>query len=521
MNLVETTEFSIEANPMFENARIFAGSIGLRHQPETAFSPSMSIWPAEPEDKVSPADWLSDHLAQETKLVERKAVTFAGMSGEMSKVKDRLQDWDTKEKRDWYRLRALLVTADGSRWYHATAMASGPDLAAIEADFIRLLGSVRIKLEGDAAEAAMAAAEAEKSAVLEKLKGDMERASEIRNKQAEEERSIERAAKAKAPLADIEERFDMAVAEAGHEDKRDALRRIAMPTVAMIELDIADTSITGQSRVGGGPDLPVELEWPRDDDGLHLNFLAQINLADLPDHPETVPETGLISFFTGTDYTAWRVLFTPADATLTPRSLPEDAMDTAISASRMFTWDSDLKRLVPNGQALDGLSVDTDDAGRMTFTRDGKPVMAFASEYEFSRSVQTLRFERSLSTAYGALGPNNNPQAYADIGIEDPSDFAVAIQESFRIGDGPQHQMFGITGIRELSSIQKLAAGYAAKQGWSDIAAPEDWFILIKLASGGEADFSFSDHGDYIFMIDRKDAAKGDFSRVYAFVESG
>ncbi|MCQ1574241.1 YwqG family protein [Neorhizobium galegae] len=80
--------------------------------------------------------------------------------------------------------------------------------------------------------------------------------------------------------------------------------------------------------------------------------------------------------------------------------------------------------------------------------------------------------------------------------------------------------MFGITGVRSLPTIQKMAAEHAAKNGWFDIAAPGDWFILVKLASGGEADFSFGDHGDYIFIAHRTQAAKGDFSRVYAFVEA-
>ena len=196
-------------------------------------------------------------------------------------------------------------------------------------------------------------------------------------------------------------------------------------------------------------------------------------------------------------------------------------MDTAISASQMIVWDSDLKRFVPNGQAVDGLSVSVDEAGRMTFTRDGAPVRAFASEYEFSRSAQTLRFERMLSAPFGQRGPNNNPKGYADLGIEDPSDFSIAIGERFKIGYGPQHQMFGITGVRDLPAIQEMAANHAAQNGWSDISAPDGWFILIKLASGGEADFSFGDHGDYIFMINRRDAARADFSRVYAFVDSG
>lgn len=521
MKLVETPEFSVEANPMFENVRVFAGSIGLRHHPETAFSPQMSVWSSKRERK-SPEKWLGERLKDDGgKIVERKTVTFAGMTGEMSKVKDRLEDWETKEKRDWYRLRTLLVSADGSTWYHATAMASAPELVEIETDFERLLGSIRLKLEGNEVNEARAVAEAERAAVFERLKDNMERVSAIRIQQSHEERRIENAAAAKAPVASIEERFNEAITDAGLQDKRDALRQIIMPTVAMVECDAADGNIAGLSRIGGGPDLPADVDWPRDDNGLHLNYLAQINLADVPDRPEELPASGLISFFTGTDYTDWRVLYTPADATLTPHTVSEDAMETAISVSQMIVWDSDLKRFVPNGQAVDGLSVSTDEAGRMTFSRDGVPVRAFASEYEFSRSAQTLRFERSLSAPFGQPGENNNPKVYADLGIEDPSDFSIAIADRFEIGDGPQHQMFGITGVRELSAIQKMAAKHAAQNGWSDISAPDGWFILVKLASGGEADFSFGDHGDYIFMVHRKDAARADFSRVYAFVESG
>ncbi|UHS61718.1 DUF1963 domain-containing protein [Agrobacterium vaccinii] len=521
MKLVETPEFSIEVNPIFENVRVFAGSIGLRRHPETAFSPQMSVWSSKRERK-SPEKWFGERLTDNGgKIVERKTVTFAGMTGEMSKVKDRLQDWETKEKRDWYRLRVLLVSADGSTWYHATAMVSAPDLIEIEADFERLLGSIRLTLEGNAANEARAAAEAETVVVLERLKDDMERVSAIRIEQSHEERRVEKAAAAKAPVASIEERFNDAVVDAGFEDKRDALRLIVMPTVAMVERDAADCKIAGLSRIGGGPDLPADVDWPRDDNGLHLNYLAQINLADVPDRPEALPESGLISLFTGTDYTDWRVLYSSVDATLTPHTVSEDAMDTAISASQMIVWDSDLRRFVPNGQAVDGLSLGVDEAGLMTFSRDGAPVRAFASEYEFSRSAQTLRFERSLSAPFGQRGENNNPKVYADLGIEDPSDFSIAISERFKIGDGPQHQMFGITGVRELSAIQQMAAKHASQHGWSDISAADGWFILVKLASGGEADFNFGDHGDYIFMVHRKDAARADFSRVYAFVDSG
>lgn len=213
------------------------------------------------------------------------------------------------------------------------------------------------------------------------------------------------------------------------------------------------------------------------------------------------------------------MLYTPSGTPLVAHDLPDDAEDTAISGSRMVRWDSDAKRFVADRMELDDLSMDTERSGRMTFLRCGKPVIVLASEYEISSSRQSLRFDRSLSVPFGIL--NDVPHAYLEAGLSDPLDFSIALQEAFTLGDGPQHQMFGVTGVRELLDLQEDAADHARKSGWHDLTTPEGWFLLFKIASGGEADFSFNDHGDLIFMANRLDAGKADFTRVYAIVESG
>ena len=55
---------------------------------------------------------------------------------------------------------------------------------------------------------------------------------------------------------------------------------------------------TGQSKLGGMPDLPVSVLWPTWKDQ-PLSFLAQINLAGLPKAGflNTLPASGLLSFF--------------------------------------------------------------------------------------------------------------------------------------------------------------------------------------------------------------------------------
>lgn len=58
----------------------------------------------------------------------------------------------------------------------------------------------------------------------------------------------------------------------------------------------------GASHIGGLPDLPPGVAWPRIE-GAALSFLAQIRLADLADLPgaEELPQSGLLSFFYDAD----------------------------------------------------------------------------------------------------------------------------------------------------------------------------------------------------------------------------
>ncbi|MCD0257590.1 DUF1963 domain-containing protein [Xanthomonas melonis] len=519
MQRFETAEFSIEADPIFDGTRVSGGSISLRHAQQGTFSPQISVWTAAAERKASLRAWLTRLTRDDDPVIERKPVTFAGMKGEMIKLKGRLEDWDTQEGRDWYRLRVVLVAPDGSTWYHATAMTSEADLAAIEADFMRVLGSLQVKLQGDAASQERTASDAEQAAVLSEIRDAMDRAAEA---QSTREQALARTIDATSPhtsVADVQTRFDAAIAMHGLDGKREILRQIVVPSVSLTERDVAETDVVGISRIGGGPDLAQGQDWPRDASGLYLNFLAQIELSDLPERAEVLPEAGLLAFFTGSDYSDWRVVFTPPGTALVAHALPDDAIDITEAATRMVVWDGERQRFVANGTSVERMSVETDEHGRLQFQRDGQTVMVFASEYEISRSARALRLERSLSAPLHLAG-SGNPDIDVTVGSDDLFDFALTLAESFKIGDGPQHQMFGVCGIRDWHSIQTLAADHAARQGWTDIAAPDGWFVLLKLASGGGADFNFSDHGDYLFLAHRQDAARGDFSRVYALVES-
>ncbi len=64
-------------------------------------------------------------------------------------------------------------------------------------------------------------------------------------------------------------------------------------------------SMTGNSRIGGVPDLPIDLEYPAIKDGQTIKyyvFIAQINLADIPFDPNSIyPNSGILYFYIHND----------------------------------------------------------------------------------------------------------------------------------------------------------------------------------------------------------------------------
>ncbi|WP_338812480.1 DUF1963 domain-containing protein [Bernardetia sp. Wsw4-3y2] len=60
---------------------------------------------------------------------------------------------------------------------------------------------------------------------------------------------------------------------------------------------VKDTTFT-ESKIGGYPFLPKGFSYPKDKDDKYLEFLAQINFAELPKN-DIYPESGILQFFIG------------------------------------------------------------------------------------------------------------------------------------------------------------------------------------------------------------------------------
>lgn len=95
-----------------------------------------------------------------------------------------------------------------------------------------------------------------------------------------------------------------------------------------------DALVVGASKVGGWPDLPLDVAWPGER-GHPLSFVAQFRMVDVApyDHEAILPAQGLLSFFWGSELgpdegvTDWAVLYTEDGEPLVRRRPPRTLAD--------------------------------------------------------------------------------------------------------------------------------------------------------------------------------------------------
>ena len=65
--------------------------------------------------------------------------------------------------------------------------------------------------------------------------------------------------------------------------------------------------LVGQSKIGGQPDLPKNIQWFKEDNGKRLSFIAQINLTEVAAFHKSnqLPSKGILYFFCSAEQEAW------------------------------------------------------------------------------------------------------------------------------------------------------------------------------------------------------------------------
>lgn len=89
----------------------------------------------------------------------------------------------------------------------------------------------------------------------------------------------------------------------------------------------------GESKIGGNPDLPMNVEWPIHNNGKKLAFLAQLNFNEISSELTNMPDSGILYFFYDEAQEFWgdskdgsdsfRSLYVKDTSNLIRRSAPE------------------------------------------------------------------------------------------------------------------------------------------------------------------------------------------------------
>lgn len=98
-------------------------------------------------------------------------------------------------------------------------------------------------------------------------------------------------------------KLEGSLAKGALSERSEALRGLARPAVDLVVKKVKPEEIEGVvSRMGGDPDLPASLPWPRVN-GDSLTFVAQVLVDDVKplDGEGLLPKTGLLSFFVQLD----------------------------------------------------------------------------------------------------------------------------------------------------------------------------------------------------------------------------
>lgn len=271
----------------------------------------------------------------------------------------------------------------------------------------------------------------------------------------------------------------------------DAILATARPAVDLI-LDGESTGTIGESRFGGAPDLPVGIDWPRNAQGELLTFLAQINLAEIPEFDDNpLPARGWLSVFIGLDEPASdvenRLFLVDGDAKLAPATAPanvqwandEDYVTVAAQKLRL-----NLRADIPHWA--------TSDLNALAEAIAPEEIDAYDREEpleEIGRSLAHYEGTQSIGQLLGHA---------SGIG-QDPREDAFVVRE------------VGAQFLYDYQHRQTL-----------DMKRARNWLNLLCLDSFRQGDFDFCiwDTGYLNFLIHRDDLAKLDLSRIYAAVES-
>jgi uncharacterized protein YwqG len=253
----------------------------------------------------------------------------------------------------------------------------------------------------------------------------------------------------------------------------DALLSAAKLTLVFEHGDDEDYTLVGNTRFGGWPDLPLSVPYPRFGENemagkrdYLFEFLAQINCEEAAPLQDYLPRTGILYFFLDTVHQ------------MTPK---------------VIYWNGESSDLVSGATLAFGEDDFYEFADPPYAGFKSEPVVRISLPQSYSSHVNTHFFQGPAKALIDS--EELVAQIETELGLEDHQGDHEVNSYVFTQHEGPELQ----------AALQKKGL-------------PEDWVVLLKVASAG--DFQWWDSGELFFVIHKSDLAKSDFSGVYCGLES-
>ncbi|MFB8372762.1 DUF1963 domain-containing protein [Paenibacillus taichungensis] len=263
---------------------------------------------------------------------------------------------------------------------------------------------------------------------------------------------------------------------------------------------------TGNSRVGGNPDLPSNMKWPLTQDGVPMTFLAQLNLVDLTpytpnDGRGSLPERGMLYFFIGVDEPAYhiehRVIYEP-DAHNLIRREPDG--ETALGEDDFVAHSV---TVLPNLEFPTYAYIDSLALNAIAAPLSGGTVAVEGEEGLYDRYLEFESSWNHPSTQNwgGMFGypDGQHPDA------EHQALLQIVLDEEY--------------GYDEQACEKKLTAHYGGdeKRTQQELA---DTLLLLKIDTHDAIGFQWWDCGELQFFIRKADLLAGRFDQTYCSLYS-
>lgn len=281
--------------------------------------------------------------------------------------------------------------------------------------------------------------------------------------------------------------INVAIDDLGLAKHRELLQELIRPVLRLGSVETEDELPIGASRFGGSPDLLSLDAWPKDKSGQYMQFMGQLNLAEIAPHfkeDNPLPRSGLLSIF----------------------SFDQEFMLEGVQ----LIYQSDISMLQPVDDPLEGKREFEYDMIEKVTTDHVQRLLP----YEGGSQLYGKKFTREEVAGYQILLKSVNGSYFEDLDDGNMSDEPYTFLHSL-LG-----YPFPVQNNDMEMEVAMMAEGHARYSYPSTeeeriewMIKGQDWVQLLEINE--TSNFIFGDAGVLYIFIHKDDLAKQCFDRVF------